>query len=118
MKLARSISGGPPDADVPASHVLCWVPGLVTRAGGGWELRDARAYEAAEPGSGCPVLDAPRDTPAEQLALWAAGQLGCPADIRPARFAVMSCTRRPFSVRLGTELIYYIRPSAGGEAPT
>jgi hypothetical protein len=118
MKLTRPAAVPERDTDAGPTHILHWVPGYVTSTGcGSWDLQDAAAYEAREPGGRDPEYDAPRDTPAAELALWAAGQLGYPVELEPASAAIRAITLRPLSVHMDTEPVYYVRVASGQEDP-
>lgn len=113
MKLTRSTAEPGPGAAAGPASVLHWVPGYLNSDGlSCWELQDAAAYEAGEPGGSDPQHDAPRDAPASDLALWVAAQLGYPVDLEASSAAIGSVTLRPLSIHAGREPVYYVRPAA------
>jgi hypothetical protein len=117
MKLTRSTTAPERGTDARPTHVLHWVPGYLNSAGcGSWELQAAADYEAGKPGGSDPGYDAPRDAPADSLALWVAGQLGSPAELELAYATLATAGVAPLNVHVGKEPVYYVTP-AGDSRP-
>jgi hypothetical protein len=118
MKLTRPVTAPERDAAAGPAPVLHWVPGYVTSSGcGSRELQDAAAYEAGEPGGRDPEYDIPRDTPAGDLAAWAARQLGYPVDLEAATCTILAASLRPVSIHAGHEPACYVCSAAGEGNP-
>jgi hypothetical protein len=89
------------------THVLAWVPGYLVKGGAGfWDLQDAAAYEAYEPGPQWPGIDLPRDATVTDLAAGVAGMLGYEVRLELA-YARHTCLRRLWFRR--REPVYYVR---------
>lgn len=101
----------PPGVDITAAsaywtYILRWIPAYATGSRiGWWELQSVAEYESGSLPDDA-ILDAPRDTPADALAPWAASRLGYPVTLVKSHSGIR---RRWWSWQ--REPVYYITPA-------